>query len=288
MIDHRQRHPEERKTLAFVLAAAVHVLFAVFLMVSVQWQTKKPQPVEVELWGGPPPAPAQHEVAQPKPQPKAEPTPPPATPEPKPEPLPEKKADIAVEKVKPTPKPKPTPVPTPTPAPTPKPTPVPKPTPAPKPTPEPKKAEAKPKAKPQSEFDQLLSTSNNTPSAGAKPGGKGSNPNATVNTGPGSGSGTSPISSKGLTDYRSKVGQLIRSKLVYPDDKGNPAAGLKISVLPDGTISSVTVVKSSGIAAYDEAAQRAVMALGRMPPLPEGQPFSGQYREWNINFRLKD
>ncbi|GHD65015.1 energy transducer TonB [Jeongeupia chitinilytica] len=286
MIDHRQRHPEERRTLAFVLAAAVHVLFAVFLMVSVQWQTKKPQPVEVELWGGPPPAPAQHEVAKPEPQPKAEPTPPPATPEPKPEPLPEKKADIAVEKVKPTPKPKPTPVPTPTPAPTPKPTPVPKPTPAPKPTPEPKKAA--PKAKPQSEFDQLLSTSNNTPSAGAKPGGKGNNPNATVNTGPGSGNGTSPISSKGLTDYRSKVGQLIRSKLVYPDDKGNPAAGLKISVLPDGTISNVTVVKSSGIAAYDEAAQRAVMALGRMPPLPEGQPFSGQYREWNINFRLKD
>lgn len=269
MIDHRQRHPEERRTLAFVLAAIVHVLFALFLMVSVQWQTKKPQPVEVELWGGPPAAPAQHEVAQP--EPKAEPTPPPATPEP--EPLPEEKADIAVEKAKPEPTPAPTP----------------KPTPAPKPTPEPKQAEAKPekpKAKPQSEFDQLLSTSNNTPSAGAKPGGKGSN--ATVSTGPGSGNGTSPISSKGLNDYRSKVGQLIRSKLVYPDDKGNPAAGLKISVLPDGTISDVVVVKSSGIAAYDDAAQRAVMALGKMPPLPDSQPFSGPYREWNINFRLKD
>jgi colicin import membrane protein len=282
----------ERPTLAFILAAAVHLLLVAGLLLSMNWQTKKPEPVVVELWGGPPPA-SQKQAPDPEPptpkirQPKIE---------PKPEPLPEKPADIATAKVKPAPTPRPTPVPTPTPTPKPKATPVP--TAVPTAPPVPHKPTAAPVAKPvktapvkkSSAFEDALSEGSalepNKP--GAKPGGKGNNPHATNNTGPGAGSGNSSIAGKGLGDYRSKVSQLIRSKLVYPNPKGNPSAEFRISVLPNGEIQEVTLLKSSGETMYDEAAKRAILALQRMPPLPDGQAFSGDMRNIRILFRLND
>lgn len=285
----------ERPTLAFALAAAVHLLLVAGLLLSMNWQTKKQEPVVVELWGGPPPASAQQapDPEPPKPkilQPKVE---------PKPEPLPEKPADIATAKVKPAPTQRPTPAPTPTPAPKPKATPVPTAVPAAPPVPHKPTAApvarptAAPKAPPKpkvSAFDAALSEGSslepNKP--GAKAGGKGNNPNATTNTGPGSGSGNSAMASKGLADYRSRVSQLIRSKLVYPNPKGNPSAEFRINVLPNGEIQEVTLLKSSGETMYDEAAKRAILALQRMPPLPDGQAFSGDMRNIKILFRLND
>ncbi|AZN37403.1 energy transducer TonB [Iodobacter ciconiae] len=287
----------ERPTLAFALAATVHLLLVAGLLLSMNWQTKTPEPVVVELWGGPPPAPQEQAPAPEQrkskiPQPKVE---------PKPEPLPEKPAEIVTAKIKPTPTPRPTPTPKPTPVPkaTPVATPVPtlpprasvKPTaePAIKPAPAPRPA-AKAPPKKVSAFDAALSEGSSIEPGkpGAKPGGKGNNANATQNTGPGSGSGNSPISSKGLNDYRSKVSQLIRSKLVYPNPKGNPSAEFRINVLPNGEIEEVTLMKSSGETIYDEAAKRAILALQRMPPLPDGQPFSGDMRNIRILFRLND
>ncbi|STR44716.1 TonB family protein [Iodobacter fluviatilis] len=285
----------ERPTLAFALAAAVHLLLVAGLLLSMNWQTKKPEPVVVELWGGPPPASQEQAPTPEPPKPKIQ----PQKIEPKPEPLPEKPAEIATAKVKPAPSPRPTPIPTPTPMPKPKATPVPtavptappiphKPTAAPiaKPTPAPK-APAKPKV---SAFDAALSEGSalepNKP--GSKTGGKGNNPNSTVNTGPDSGSGNSAVAKKGLADYRSRVSQLIRSKLVYPNPKGNPSAEFRINVLPNGEIQEVTLLKSSGETMYDEAAKRAILALQRMPPLPDGQAFSGDMRNFKILFRLND
>ena len=305
------RHTDNRnehRTLAFALAAAVHLLLLAGLLLSVNWQTKKPEPVVVELWGGPPPAAtATEEISQPAAPEKrrAEPTPPPEV-------LPEKPADIVTAKAKSviTPHPKPTPPPTPAPTPTPKPKATPVPTPVATPLPKPPKATPVP-AKPVKtppvavtpvpgakssktapppksgmtaalEEEGLMSL--NQP--GAKPGGKGNNPNATVNTGPGSGSGNSSFSSKGgLDSYRSKVSQLIRSKLIYSSDKGNPNAVFKIRVLPNGEIQSVDLSKSSGDQVYDEAAKRAILAMQKMPALPDNKLFSGELREWTINFQ---
>ncbi|MEN9656649.1 MAG: hypothetical protein RL571_114 [Pseudomonadota bacterium] len=284
----------EHRKLAFALAAAMHLLLVLGLLLSMNWQTKKQEPVVVELWGGSPAASQQTTPAvetpptkAPKQEPKQEPKP-----EPKPEPLPEKPAEIATAKVKPTLAPRPTPSPVPTAKPTPVPTLPPKasvkPTPAPvaKPTTAPN-----PKAKNnKSEMNSILSVDSllEPSKPGAKPGGKGNNPNSTVNTGPGSGSGNSPIAKKGLADYRSKVSQLIRSKLVYPNPKGNPSAEFRISLLPNGEIQEVTLLKPSGETMYDEAAKRAILALQRMPPLPDGQAFSGDLRNMTIMFRLND
>ncbi|WP_255988035.1 TonB family protein [Chitinolyticbacter albus] len=258
---------EAHQGLSFALAIVVHLLFGAFLLISVQWQTQKPEPVVVELWGPPPAAPAQQRDAKPE---KVRPEPP-RLPQPE-----VKDPDIATERVKP----KPTPVkPTPTKAPKATPTPKPAPTQPPK---------AKPTPKPKSEMDDALSMDNllkpgAKPQPGGKAGGQGSNPDAPAgSTGRGS-------SASGLESYAGRVRDLIRSRLIYDDTSaGNPNAVYKISLLPSGEIQSATLVRSSGDAAYNEATYRAIMALGQFPPLPSNKPFTGGEREWTITFRLRD
>ena len=97
---------------AAVLAVAVHVLLALFLIYGIRWQSSMPDAVEVDLVRSvPSPAPQKNPepVKEPVPEP---PKPQPPKPEPKPEPIkPPPKPDIAVkDKEKPKPKPDPKPV----------------------------------------------------------------------------------------------------------------------------------------------------------------------------------
>ncbi|QLG89086.1 TonB C-terminal domain-containing protein [Chitinibacter bivalviorum] len=299
---HNPAH-EEKRGLSFVLAALMHVVLFGALLLSVQWKTQKPTPVVVELWGGPPPA-APAEVP---PQPVVKNKPVKVEP-PKPEVVPEK-VDIATEKVKTTPAPtaKPTATPKVTPKPTPLPTATPKATAAPKATPVSKptaapvsKATAAPKAKvppKQSELEAALSLDNVVASnnksdakaaAGGKPGGNGNNPKAVGNGGPGKGSGNNAA---GLESYKGKLIQLIKSRAVYQEGKSaNPTAEFKVVVLPDGSIleDQLEQLGYTGDPAYAAAMKRAILNLGRFPSLPNGQTFSGEYRTWNIKFRLKE
>lgn len=92
---------------AVVLAVAVHVLLALALVLGVNWQSRAPQVVSVELWQPalPPPPEVVPEPPKPAPVPEA------AKPEPRIE-----KPDIAIkEPPKPKPKPKPAPKPKPVP-----------------------------------------------------------------------------------------------------------------------------------------------------------------------------
>ncbi len=99
------------KRISIALAVAVHVLLAAFLFYGVNWQTKAPEAVEVELVrAAPDPAPVP--VAVP-PAPTPEPPPPAPAPEPKPAPPPPKPEIAIKEKEKPKPPPKPVPAPTP-------------------------------------------------------------------------------------------------------------------------------------------------------------------------------
>ncbi|WP_157314938.1 TonB C-terminal domain-containing protein [Chitinibacter sp. GC72] len=282
---HNPAH-EEKRGLSFVLAVLMHVILAAALLLSVQWKTQKPKPVVVELWGGQ--LPAAPEPAQPEPV-KVKPV---KQPPPEPEELP-KKVDIQTAKVKTTPKPtaKPTATPkvTPVPTATPKATAAPKATnaPAAKPTAAPKaKATAAPK---KSEMQDLLSldntiSSNTKPVAGGKPGGTGTNPNAVGNSGAGKGSGANAA---GLESYKGRLIQQIKSRTVYSKG-GSPTAEFRVIVLPDGSIleDQLQQISATGDPAYAEATKRAILSMGRFPPLPDGQTFSGSLRTWNIKFRL--
>lgn len=98
---------------AAVLAVAVHLLLALFLIYGIRWQSSFPEAVEVELVRSvPSPAPPKNPEPVKEPQPKPEPPKPKV--EPRPEPVkPPVKPDIAVkEKEKPKPEKKPEPKPT--------------------------------------------------------------------------------------------------------------------------------------------------------------------------------
>lgn len=89
---------------AAVLAVAVHVLLALFLIYGIRWQSSFPEAVEVELVRSVP-SPAPQKSPEPVKDPEPKPEPPKPKPEPKPEPVkPPPKPDIAVkEKEKPKP-----------------------------------------------------------------------------------------------------------------------------------------------------------------------------------------
>jgi colicin import membrane protein len=78
------------KWIAAILAVVVHLAFVVFLIVSVNWQNREPEPVSVELYAppreaAPAPQPPKPEPEPPKPEPEP-PKPPPEPPKPPPEP----------------------------------------------------------------------------------------------------------------------------------------------------------------------------------------------------------
>ena len=95
---------------AAVLAVAVHVLLALFLIYGIRWQSSFPEAVEVELVRSVP-TPAPKKSPEPVKEPEPRPEPPKPKSEPKPEPVkPPPKPDIAVkEKEKPKPEKKPEP-----------------------------------------------------------------------------------------------------------------------------------------------------------------------------------
>lgn len=115
MVEAREPHvPVARpgQKAAAILAVAVHVLLALFLIYGVRWQSTMPEAVEVDLVRSvPSPAPQKspEPVKEPVPEPKPVKEPPKV--EPKPDPIkPPPKPDIAVkDKEKPKPKPDPKP-----------------------------------------------------------------------------------------------------------------------------------------------------------------------------------
>ena len=283
MNPNRSNYPDEQQGLSFVLAVGMHVLLAGFLLFSVQWKTKQPEPVVVELWGAPPPAPvASEQNEQIKPV---------KVPEPKPEPIPVpiKAPDIVTEKVKatavPTATAKPTLAPTakPTVAPTPKPTVVPsaKPKATAAPTTAPKKAEVK---KPKSELENALSFDNMLDSgskgdkpnpnakAGGKPGGTGDTVGATGGAGKGKGSGLGEA-------YAQSIGQEIAQKAVYVSSSGKkPRVVYKIHLFPSGEIQRIELLEASKDPVWDKAIERAIHLYAPFPKPPNGASFN-DYRE---------
>ncbi|SFN49606.1 TonB C terminal [Formivibrio citricus] len=257
--EHRFFERDERRGVSFVLALAVHLLLVVFLFVSVQWRTQRVESVDVELWGGPPPAQERVVVQQTKPQPKVK--------EPEPEPEPVRKPDIVQEKAKPKPKEKPQPQPA-----------------------SPVKAEKKPEKKKPAEqgMEGLLDLANLSKARDARPngrpGGTGTNPKAvTNNAGAGAGGGGRPGD-----NYLGQVVRLIKSNTVYAGNKQTDSrAQVKVFLLPDGTVREAQVVKKSGDPAYAEAARRAVITTQKFPPLPGGKSFSSM-REWTLTFCARE
>ncbi len=218
--------PPGRRVSA-VLAMAVHVGLAAFLIYGITWQKRAPEAIEVELVRAAPVTPAP--VVEPRPEPRAEPPPPPKV-EPRAEPQPPK-PDIAFkekEKSKPPPK-----------------------------------EETKPKFDPmdalrkeQQDLERRKEQIQRDQAADREL--------AQLNEAKAAQAGAAR--KKAEADYVSRIRGKIRGNIVMPPEmKGNPEAVFEVTQLPTGEVLSVKLTRSSGNPAWDAATERAILKSSPLP-----------------------
>ena len=228
------------KWIAAILAIAVHVAFVLFLILSVNWQNRNPAPVTAELYV--PPAaekiePARPPPEPPKPEPQAEAKPSPVEP-PKPDiALKEKQERARKEQVERQRKEKE------------------------KQDAEKREAERREAEKKQQlekrladarerqarEADALKVQAQRERQAQDK-------------------TAADAARAKADADYIRRIQAKIRGNVVVPPDMpGNPEAIFDVVQLPSGEIIDVQLRKSSGVRAYDEAVQRAILKSSPLP-----------------------
>jgi colicin import membrane protein len=84
--------------------------------------------------------------------------------------------------------------------------------------------------------------------------------------------GTALQSSGPSPGYASRVAARIKPNVVFTDlAPGNPRAEVEVRTLPDGTITSTKLVKSSGNTAWDEAVLRAIERTASLPRDTDGK-----------------
>ncbi len=152
---------------------------------------------------------------------------------------------------------------TPPPPPPPEPEPEPKPEPKPRPKPAPKPVETPPTAQ----------TSNQTSAGRAAQRAAGSGGGAQA--GAAGGASTATVSAGQRAKLQSIWGAKIRSRIErrkrYPAGaRGSGRVVLRITVAASGALVNYRVAKSSGVAAFDQAALKAVARAGKFPKAPKG------------------
>lgn len=84
--------------------------------------------------------------------------------------------------------------------------------------------------------------------------------------------GTAQQSSGPSAAYGGRVAARIKPNVVFTETvSGNPRAEVEVRTLPDGTITTRRIVKSSGSPAWDEAVLRAIDRTGTLPRDTDGR-----------------
>jgi colicin import membrane protein len=87
--------------------------------------------------------------------------------------------------------------------------------------------------------------------------------------------------------YESAIRAKVKGNTAYAGDlnePGNPTVSFHVEQLPTGEIMSVRKTKSSGIAAFDDAVERAIKASSPLPKKKDGTV----ERSLEINFKMKE
>jgi colicin import membrane protein len=91
---------------------------------------------------------------------------------------------------------------------------------------------------------------------------------------------------RALTGWIDRIRAKIHGNIALPPDiPGNPEAQFDVTLLPTGEILDAKLVKSSGVPAYDDAVQRAIM---KSTPLPRPDDPGVFTRILRLNFRPKE
>ena len=250
------------KWVAAILAIAVHVAFVLFLIFNVNWQNPTPAPVTAELYV--PPAAAKIEPAKPPPEP-PKPEPPRPQAAAKPPPIEPPRPDIALkqkqerakkeqaererkEKEKQD---------------------------AEKREAERREADKKQQEKRLAEVRERQAREADALKAQAQRERQAQEKTA-----------ADAARAKADADYIRRIQAKIRGNVVVPPDmSGNPEAIFAVVQLPSGEIIDVQLGKSSGVRAYDEAVQRAIL---KSSPLPRPDSPDMFRRNLTLKFRPLD
>jgi colicin import membrane protein len=246
------------KWTAAILAVAVHLAFVLFLVFSVSWQSRKPEPVVAELYAPEkietpkvPPEPPKPEPEPPKPPPEP-PKPPPEPPKP-PEPT---KAEIALKEKQERLKKEQ----------------------AERERKENEKREAEKKVQAERRLAETRERQAREAQALAALEQRERERQQKV--------ATEQTRAKADADYIRRIQAKIRGNVTLPPDlNGNPEAIFDVVQLPTGEIIDVQLQKSSGVRAYDEAVQRAIL---KSSPLPRPDAPDMFRRSLTLKFRPLD
>ena len=92
--------------------------------------------------------------------------------------------------------------------------------------------------------------------------------------------------SRAEADYVRRIQAKVKGNVTLPPDmNGNPEAIFEVVQLPTGEIIDAVLRKSSGVRAYDEAVQRAII---KASPLPRPEPPALFQRSLTLKFRPAD
>jgi colicin import membrane protein len=260
------------KAISGSLALAMHLMFLGLLVFGVSWQKKEPDTaVVVDLWNNLPP------VAQPKSE---APVPPPPRPEPKPAPKPEPKP--VPKEAKPPPPVKAAPKPEPK-------------APAPdialkekleKQRIEKDKVEQDQKRKEREKADakkreeEKAAAQAQAKEAEAK--------REQVEAQNKLAAAQAAARQKSVDEFKRRIAEKVRRFIVEPPNlQGNPEVEFDVVMLPGGEVLGVKLRRPSGVAAYDNAVERAILKAQPLPVPPDPAAFK-DFRELNMKFRPKD
>jgi len=247
------------KWIAAILAVAVHLGFVLFLIFSVSWQSRPPEPVTAELYAEQKAEPPKPEPEPPKPPPEPPkplpepPKPPPEPPKPPPEPS---KADIALKEKQERLKREQ----------------------AERERKEAEKREAEKKAQQEKRLAETRERQAREAQALAALEQRERERQQKQ--------AAQQAQAKADADYIRRIQAKIRGNVTLPPDlNGNPEAIFDVVQLPTGEIIDVQLGKSSGVRAYDEAVMRAIL---KSSPLPRPDSPDMFRRSLTLKFRPLD
>ncbi len=91
-----------------------------------------------------------------------------------------------------------------------------------------------------------------------------------------------------IDEYKRRIRDKIRRFIVEPPNlQGNPEVEFDVVVLPGGEVLGVKMKKSSAVAAYDGAVERAILKAQPLP-LPDDPALFKDFRELTLKFRPKE
>jgi colicin import membrane protein len=94
------------------------------------------------------------------------------------------------------------------------------------------------------------------------------------------------LRARALATWIDKIRAKIRGNIIFTQDlSSNPEAIFDVTLLPTGEVLTVRKRKSSGVAAYDDAVER---AIAKSSPLPQPDDRSLFQRQLELKFRPQD